>query len=73
MQKRSVRALGMLLGLTFGMLSAGVVTGGTFRVFSMQEASIADIHAAMQACRRSQPGSCRLDSSFWARPGASRS
>ena len=49
MQKRSVRALGMGLGLTFGMLSAGVVTGGTFRVFSMQEASIADIHAAMQA------------------------
>src|SRR5438128_1412812 len=39
MQKRSVRALGMWLGLTFGMLSAGVVTGGTFRVFSKQALS----------------------------------
>jgi amidase len=49
MRQRSGSVMVLLLALSTGMFSVVSVEADTFRLFATQEATIADIHAAMQA------------------------
>jgi amidase len=49
MYKRVASVIGVVFALIYGLFLTRAAVGGPFRLFSMQEASIADIHAAMQA------------------------